>query len=466
MANDDEKAKLFRRIAGANVHLVVERMRVHGFWPQGEGLPPDPKEEVDERGRIDREIAELAAKGLAGGPHATDKALHEERMRRWEESKKRRALKKKQREVAAAERRAAWGETKRKNLVHAGEGVSAGLQDTRSDEEKLRALSLPVLHTANDLVAAIGITLSRLRFLTYHRAGTALVHYHRYGIPKKSGGIRSISAPKRDLKDAQDWIHTRLLAAPSVEAEAHGFVPERSIVTNARTHVGKRVVINLDLVDFFPTITYRRTKGLFSSFGYSEQVATCLALLCTEPPRVPVMLDGARCYVAIGARVLPQGAPTSPSITNLVCRKLDRRLRGLAQRHGFQYTRYADDLTFSGDNGAAVGRLLRSVRSILTDEGFVEHPKKTRIMRRGRRQEVTAIVVNDRMGVARDELRKLRAILHNAGKHGLMSQNRENHPNFAAYLRGRVAFVRMVDPSKGPMLSAALERALARANQE
>src|SRR5207247_6023375 len=126
----------------------------------------------------------------------------------------------------------------------------------------------------------------------------------------------------------------------------------------------------------------------------SEHVATVLGLLCTEPPRVAAEVDGKVYHVALGERVLPQGACTSPAITNALCRRLDRRLAGLAKRHGFTYTRYADDLTFSGDNGRAVGRLLRSVRSILEAEGFTEDPRKTKGMRRAGRQEVTGVSGN------------------------------------------------------------------------
>jgi hypothetical protein len=132
----------------------------------------------------------------------------------------------------------------------------------------------------------------------------------------------------------------------------------------------------------------------------------------------------------------------------------------LARRHDFTYTRYADDLTFSGDAPRAVGRLLRSVRSIVGAEGLTEHPTKTRVMRRGRRQEVTGLTVNDRPSISRQELRTLRAILHNAARLGLDSQNREGRTDFAAHLRGRVEFACMVDPARAPGLRAALARAL------
>lgn len=251
-----------------------------------------------------------------------------------------------------------------------------------------------------------------------------------------------------------------VLARLPIEPEAHGFVPSRSILTNAAPHVGQRVVVNLDLKDFFPTLTFRRVKGLFASLGYSEHVATVLALLTTEPPRVRAELDGKVWGVALGERVLPQGACTSPAITNLVCRTLDRRLRRLAARHGFTYTRYADDLTFSGADRRKVGRLLKSARSILADEGFVEHPDKTHVMGRRRRQEVTGLTVNDKLALDRAARRRLRATLHNAAKHGLASQNRDAHPDFAAHLTGLVSYACMVEPDRAPVWRELLARAL------
>jgi RNA-directed DNA polymerase len=458
---DDEKAKLYRRITGANIHLVLARMRVHGFWPAGEGLPPDPADEAAARAAIEKEIAELRGTAIAGGLAAIEEALREERKRRWEESKKKRAERKKVREALEAERRAKWQEEKKSRVVHVGVGFSAGLGNTQSDEAKLRARDLPVLHVAADLAAAAGISLPRLRWLTFHRLGAALVHYHRYSIPKKTGGMRAISAPKASLADLQTWVLSRILEPLKVEPEAHGFVPGRSIVSNATPHVGQKIVVNLDLKDFFPSVTFRRVKGLFEKLGYSEQVATVLALICTEPPRLPVDVDGRKLWVALGERMLPQGACTSPAITNIVCRRLDRRLAGLARKRGYAYTRYADDLTFSGEGSDGVALLLKGVRSILQDEGFREHPTKTRVMRPGRRQEVTGVIVNAKTGVAREDVRALRAILHNAAKHGLASQNRDGHPNFEAHLRGLVAYVTMVDPTKAGALQEALTRALA-----
>jgi retron-type reverse transcriptase len=461
---DNDKKKLYKQIVRqAEPHLILERMRVHGFWPVDQPLPEDPAGEAAERAAIEAELQALRRQhSKVADP---DKALAEERIRRWQESKQRRAERRQAREAEAEERRQRWAEERLHRVYFLGEGVSGGLgrdQDASSDEARLVELGLPLLHTGADLARAMEIKLGVLRWLTFHRRGAALVHYHRYQIPKRSGGQRLISAPKPQLAQAQHWVLEKILSRLATTDLAHGFVKRRSIVSNAAAHVGQAVVANMDLADFFPSVTFRRVKGLFQKrMGYSEQVATVLALLTTEPPRLPVAYDGRRYWAALGERRLPQGACTSPALTNLVCRRLDHRLDGLARSMDFTYTRYADDLTFSGDAVDSIGRLLRGVRSVLTDEGFDENRAKTRIMRRGRRQEVTGVVVNDRPTVSRTEIRRLRAILHNCARHGLESQNRSGHPHFAAYLRGKVAYVAMVDPVRGQQLQTALASALA-----
>ncbi|MFN7974826.1 MAG: reverse transcriptase domain-containing protein [Acidobacteriota bacterium] len=462
MTQDDEKKLLYRRITQRSPSVVLARMKVHGFWPKDEPLPQDPAGEAAERAAVEKEIAEIQKRWAE--VKDPGKALHAERIRRWEASKKRRAERKAERLRAEDERRAQWAVERHGRLVHLGEGVSGALsrEDALGDLDRLRSLDLPVLRTGAEVASAMGITLSRLRWLTFHRRGATLVHYHRYDIPKKTGGRRHISAPKPALDGAQRYILENILHKIPSEPAAHGFLPGRSIVTNATEHVASAVVVNLDVKDFFPSFTFRRVKGLFQKrLGYGEAVATVLALLCTEPPRVPARFEGRRLWIALGERSLPQGACTSPAITNLLCRRLDRRLSGLASAMGFAYTRYADDLTFSGDDGAAVGKLLAIVRGVLRQEGLAENGEKTRIMRHGRRQEVTGVVVNEKLGVTREERRRLRAILHNCAKNGLARENRGAHPRFADHLKGKVSFVTMVDPERGKPLVEALDRALA-----
>lgn len=457
----DDKAKLYKTlVASTNEHTVLERMRVNGFWPRYQDLPRDPPQEVAERAEIEAELTKLRAQATA--VHDPEKALAEERQRRWEASKKRRKESKAKRAAEAKQRRETYAAFRATHVVHLGLGVSAGLEGAQSDVAKLSTRGLPVLHDSTDVAKALGVSLPMLRWLTYHRRSAAMVHYRRYDIPKKTGGVRHISAPKPRLAAAQRWVFEKVLGKLETAPSAHGFVKYRSLVTGATPHVGKAVVLNLDLKDFFPSITWRRVKGLFVLWGYSEHVATVLALLCTEPPRVAATLDGKMYHVALGERVLPQGACTSPAITNLLCRRLDARLAGLARRFGYVYTRYADDLSFASDTGRDVNVLRWAVRKVLVAEGFTDNPSKTRVMRASQRQEVTGLVVNKKLTVTREYYKNLRATLFNCAKHGLASQNRDGHGDFAAHLRGKVEFVASVDPVRGAALREALTVALAK----
>jgi len=372
-----------------------------------------------------------------------------------------RAAKKAQKQKEAAERREAQrqaiAERKATDIIYAGRGVSHKLGDRRANIEALKVVGLPVLATPADLARALGIAIPALRWLTYHHESPERTHYVYFEIPKRSGGMRLLASPKGHLRKAQSFIQREILAKLDVTPQAHGFIAHRSTVTNASPHRGKRVVVSQDLADFFPSVTFPRVRGLFESVGYSPAVATLLALICTEAPRSTVEMDGRKYWVAVRERALPQGACTSPTISNLVARKLDRRLAGACAKLGFSYTRYADDLSFSATSAEAnVGLLLARVRHIVQDEGFAINPKKGRVMRRNSRQEVTGVVVNDKLSPSRSEIRQLRAILHNAQKTGLSAQNRDGRPHFEAWLRGKIGYVMMIDRKKGTELAEAL----------
>jgi retron-type reverse transcriptase len=328
-----------------------------------------------------------------------------------------------------------------------------------SDEPRLDANGLPVLHTPADAANAIGLTLKQLRWLAYHTEAATRTHYVKFQIPKKSGGMRTLAAPHKTLKAAQHWILANVVGKLPVTDAAHGFVAGRGIVSNANPHVGKAVVVNLDLSDFFPTIAFPRVRAVFERYGYSGSVATVLALLCTECPRATVTYAGTKYEAATGPRGLPQGAPTSPGLSNQVARMLDKRLLGVAAKLGLTYTRYADDLTFSGGEELAgkIGWLLAKVRHIAQEEGFAVNEKKTRVMRRSSAQTVTGVIVNDKPSIDREELRRMRAILHRAKSEGLDAQNRDGRPNFREWLAGKIAFVYMVRPDVGAKLKAALD---------
>ena len=277
----------------------------------------------------------------------------------------------------------------------------------------------------------LGISVAKLRWLAFHNEAATRVHYVQFTTPKKSSGTRTLSAPHRSLAEVQRWIFREILARLPVEAPAHGFVPGRGIVTNALPHCRRSVVVNMDLEGFFPSIGFPRVRSVFQRLGYSPAVATILGLLCTECPRRSVVYDGVTYHVATGPRGLPQGACTSPALSNQVARRLDRRLGGLAAKLGLAYTRYADDLTFSGDGAleGRVGYLMARVRHIAEAEGFVVNEMGC-VLRQGAAQVVAGLVVNDRPGVRRAEVRRLRAILHKARTEGLAAQVTGSLPRF------------------------------------
>jgi RNA-directed DNA polymerase len=371
------------------------------------------------------------------------------------------AERKAQKQREAAERKARRAEEvarrRAEDIVFLGAGVSGGLADRRAEVEKLAATGLPVLASPADVARALQLPVPRLRWLCHHTEAANRVHYVFFEVPKRTGGMRLLSAPHRDLARAQQWILDEILRKLPTEPPAHGFVSARSTVTNARPHLGRAVVVNLDLSDFFPTITFPRVRGVFRKLGYSPAAATVLALLCTEAPRRAVELEGRTLFVATGERALPQGACTSPALSNQVARRLDKRLAGMAAKHGWTYTRYADDLTFSADDRSAVPMLMARVRHIVGEERFAVNPRKGRVQRDGGRQTVTGVVVNQKLALPREEVRQLRAILHNARRHGLAAQNREDRPHFEAWLRGKIAYLQMVDRPRGERLMRELD---------
>lgn len=456
---------LYERIrTTSKEEVILEEMIRLGFWPaQGES-PRDPADEIRRRGELERQLAELRQK--TSRLYNEKALLAEQRKQRLAESRKKQKETKERRERERKERAARWAARKTGEIVYLGEDVSGGLSHKTSDAKKLQEAGLPVIATAEELAKAIGVEVKALRFLAFHRRVSRISHYRRFLIPKKTGGHRLISAPMPRLKKAQTWVLEQLLDKVAVHGAAHGFVTGRSIVSNARPHLGADVVINLDLKDFFPTVSFPRVKGAFHRLGYSEAVASALALICTEPDVDELALDGTTWFVARGERHLPQGSPASPAITNVLCRRLDRRLQGLAASLGFQYTRYADDLTFSarGDDAHSVnvGKILRGVHDIVAHEGFQVHPDKTRIMRKGRRQEVTGVVVNEKLGVERTELRKFRATLFQVEKDGPTGKRWGGSADLLASLHGFASFVAMVDPAKGQPLLARARALLAK----
>ena len=187
---------------------------------------------------------------------------------------------------------------------------------------------MPVIFDFQHLCLLLGLDGEYLQSIIYGSKS----HYREFAIRKRSGGVRIISAPHYTLKYVQRWIYDNILSKVKVNYCAHGFRPKKSIVTNAKIHVENKFLLKLDLKDFFPSISINQVINVFKDLGYSNHVSFFLSAICCVEEH------------------LPQGAPTSPALSNIIARHLDNRLLGLAKKMGYRYTRYADDLAFSGES--------------------------------------------------------------------------------------------------------------------
>jgi hypothetical protein len=272
--------------------------------------------------------------------------------------------------------------------------------------------------TLADLADLLGTDPSSLTSL----AATANCRYRQHSIPKANGGVRQLAEPDCDLKAVQRRLLDRVLDEVPLHPAATAFHAGASVQANAATHTGRAFVFSTDLVDFFPTVTQPRVEGLLAALGAPADVARLIGKLACCRGR------------------LAQGAPTSPAIANLLARKLDLRMSGFCARRGWCYTRYADDMTVSG-NGHFGERDRRWIVRCVEAEGFVVNECKTRLTRHHQAQVVTGLSVNGECRLPREQRQRLRAIFHQAAL---------APADFAARLdelRGHVAWLRAVEPS-------------------
>lgn len=447
-----------KELGGRDEFILYEMKRL-GFWDVSKGVPQLSESLREQRKSLEGELKEALQRQAIY--KNKKKMLRDLRQKRMAEAKARRVETKERHQRQRAERATAWAEAQQQDIGWLGPAVSAGLQQKESNVLQLETFGLPVFEGVKGLAEAMNLPLNELRFLAFDRAVSRISHYQRFKVAKKTGGFREISAPAPRLKKAQHWILDHILYKLQLHDAAHGFVPQRSILSNALPHVGAQVVINMDVKDFFPSVSYRRVKGVFRTLGYSEQLATILGLICTEPQSDEVTLDGQRYFVAKGDRRLPQGAPTSPAITNILCWGLDRRFEGMAKALGWTYTRYADDLTFSkkATDNRDVNRVLWQARQIVENEGFVLHPDKIKVMRKGARQEVTGVVVNEKPNVSRVKLKQFRAVLHRIETKGVGAAD-FGKGQILESIQGFANYVWMINPEKGAALKAQIKNIL------
>lgn len=317
----------------------------------------------------------------------------------------------------------------------------------------LRVMSTPLsyfdnLVTLHDLALILGSSSKQIRYLLYRREKK----YRSFNLTKRKGGHRTIKAPSADLKAIQKSLADFLQDRISFRTCVNGFARSRSIVSNAKAHERRRIVFNIDLKDFFPTINFGRVRGLFMSppLNASPKIATYLAQICCHE------------------NSLPQGAPTSPVISNMICLRMDGQLQRLASLHNCVYTRYADDITFSKKRGNMSNKIAvensyndfspsDELRSIIASNGFQIHPDKIHLYRNTDRQTVTGLVVNTRTNVQRSFLRDIRATICDWRKRGLDAAEATHHskyyrrknilgdlPPLPLIIEGKLNFLKMI----------------------
>lgn len=356
-------------------------------------------------------------------------------------------------------------------------------QDTHplSEEEKKECLEeirerWPHIKTKESLLSILNIALIFLYGKDARKLTLRMMNYYAYSshnknryvtfqVPKKKKGeFRTIDAPCAGLKMIQRALNLIFQTIYTPHEAAMGFVPQRSVVTNARVHMGQKYVYNIDLKDFFPSITSGRLfKRLqVAPFCMDKKMASIVTDLC--------------CYTnADGKNVLPQGAPTSPTITNFISEHLDRKLSKLARAYGMRYTRYADDITFSCSSNmfAEDGKFCKSLRNIIeNEEHFKINTDKTRLCHCGERQEVTGLTVNERTNVTRKYVKQIRLFLHIWEAKGLPEAQRlfEKHytpkttrpnvgiPHIENVIAGKLLYLKMVKGEKDETYRKLYER--------
>ncbi len=328
------------------------------------------------------------------------------------------------------------------------------------------AWKLPAMTSSVQLAEFLGLTAQQLDWISARPPlarcdkGDPRYEFH---LDCKNRKRRLLEIPYPKLMSVQRRLLRELFEKIPLHDAAHGFRKGRSVVTYAKPHVGQRVVWRTDLANFFPSIQANRIFGALRTFGYPETVARTLTGLTTN--RIPKSVFR-KLFVGSPSDVvrelellydsphLPQGAPTSPALANLITYRLDCRLQGLANRFKANYTRYADDLAFSGNDSfkKALKEFQTLALAIIMDEGFAIHRRKSVVMTSSRQQKLAGIIVNEKLNSPRIEYKQLHAILHNCAQSDPESQNRDEHPDFQSHLQGRIGWVKSLNSTRGQKL--------------
>ena len=272
----------------------------------------------------------------------------------------------------------------------------------------------------------------------FHMVKRTNKYYYNFSIPKRSGGQRIISAPYPALLSIQKWIYENILINQPLNTAAKGFIKNHSIVDNAREHLGSKCILKMDLKDFFPSITFNRVMSVFRYLGYTKYISYYLSSLCC--------LEGK----------LPQGAATSPYLSNIIAKRLDRRLSGLAVKFNLNYTRYADDLTFSGED--IPFRLISYIEEIVKEEGFETNKEKTKLIKGNKQKIVTGISISSgKLTIPKKAKREVRKNIYYITTKGLFEHQKaikSNDPIYIERLLGYLYFWLQIDPENKYVISS------------
>jgi RNA-directed DNA polymerase len=289
----------------------------------------------------------------------------------------------------------------------------------KNENIRLNMLGLPVIQTVEDFSQITHLSKQSI----YDLSVNAGFYYKSFKKAKKSGGHRVISQPSKNLKGLQAWILVNILNKLNTSDSCKGFEKGSSISDNARPHINANCVLNIDLSDFFDTVTDIQIYNIFKSIGYNSLISTIFSKICTNKGR------------------LPQGSPCSPKLANLVTWKLDKRIQGYVGKKGITYTRYADDLTFSSLHPSTTIQILPLVKRIIEDEGFIVNNRKTRFAGASRRKKITGLIIsNNRYGIGNEKYKILRSKIYH-----LTKTKEQKNLELLNHVNGWISYLKSVD---------------------
>jgi RNA-directed DNA polymerase len=328
-----------------------------------------------------------------------------------------------------------------------------------SYSQNLASKDLPIIFDLYHLAYSIGIPPYKLINVIRDRDHL----YNTYKVRKKGGGYRWIMSPNKELKIIQNWILVNILNKIEIHDSSNAFVKGKSIVLNAKNHINKELILNIDLYRFFDTITEKRVYGLIKNLGYTEKLSYDIArLLCVNAPKSywkEIRKENRLKKKLINTKpaILPQGAPTSPMVSNLISKRLDKAFTNYCSKCNIVYSRYADDLTFSGKREEMIS--LDVIKNIIRQQGFTINTKKTKYLSNHKKQTVTGITVNSGLHVDKKIVRQINQELFFCLKYGY-----RNHLDYKAtkgepiksgykdWLLGKICFIYSVEKKRGEKL--------------